>query len=341
MNNQQEDLEKKMEEKEPKSLSEDFKLFCGRAHPELGKEIADVLGVSLGKVRISTFPDSEVHAQVEESIRGKDIYIVQPTCSPVNENLMELLIMIDAFRRASAKQITAVIPYYGYSRQDRKATGREPISAKLVANLITTAGANRVVSVDLHASQIQGFFDIPVDHLTAFTVLSKYFKKKQELNNTVIVSPDVGRAKLAEKYSIFLDLPMVMMHKRREEKDDVEVVNIVGNVKGKDPIIIDDIIASGSIYKHARALVEAGSNKVSLAITHPILVGDSLERLSDSSIKEIVVTNTVPVPEEKRLGGKIKVVSIAPLLGKVIRRIHENRSVSKVFLTNRKQECEH
>lgn len=315
-------------------LGEDFRLFCGRANPELGQEVADFLGARLGKIRISTFPDSEIHAQVLESIRGDDIYIIQPTCSPVNENLMELLVMIDTFRRASARQITAVIPYYGYSRQDRKATGREPISAKLVANLITVAGVDRVVSIDLHAPQIQGFFDIPMDHLTAFSVLSSYFQQRT-LDNAVIVSPDVGRAKLAEKYSNFLGLPMVMMHKRREEKGEVEVVEIVGDVKGKDPIVIDDIIASGSIYKQAKALVNAGASPVSLAVTHPILVGKSLERLSDSSIKEIVVTNSVPVPEEKRLNGKIKIVSVAPLLGRAIRRIYQNRSVSKVFLTNR------
>lgn len=320
--------------KKQETLGENFRLFCGRANPELGKETADFLGVSLGKIRISTFPDSEVHAQIEESIRGDDIYIIQPTCSPVNENLVELLVMIDAFRRASARQITAVIPYYGYSRQDRKATGREPISAKLMANLITVAGTDRVVSIDLHVPQIQGFFDIPMDHLTAFTVLSEYFKQRS-LDNAVIVSPDVGRAKLAEKYSNFLGLPMVMMHKRRDKEGDVKVVEIVGDVKGKDPIVIDDIVASGSIYKQAKALVNAEANKVSLAITHPILVGKSLENLSDPSIKEIVVTNTVPVPKNKRLDGKIKVVSVAPLLGRVIRRIYQNRSVSKVFLTNR------
>jgi len=247
---------------------------------------------------------------------------------------MELLVMIDAFRRASAKQITAVIPYYGYSRQDRKATGREPITAKLVTNLITVAQADRVVSIDLHAPQIQGFFDIPMDHLTAVEVLSGYFRQKS-LDNAIIVSPDVGRTKLAEKYSVSLGLPMVMMHKRREEKEEVEVVEIVGDVKGKDPIVIDDIIASGSIYKQAQALVNAGANPVSLAITHPVLVGKSLERLSDPCIKEIVVTNTIPVPEYKRLDGKIKVISVAPLLGQVIMRVHQNRSVSKVFLTNR------
>lgn len=318
-----------MDETKQKKLGKDFRLFCGRAHPELGEEISSELGAALGKIHLSTFPDSEVHAQIEESIRGNDIYIIQPTCAPVNENLMELLVMIDAFRRASAKQITAVIPYYGYSRQDRKSTGREPISAKLVANLITAAQADRVVSIDLHAPQIQGFFDIPTDHLTAIETLSSYFRE-QSLENAVIVSPDVGRAKLAEKYSISLGLPMVMMHKQRKGGK-VKVVKIIGDVKGKDPIVIDDIVASGSIYKHAQALTKAGSNPISLAITHPILVGDSLKRLADDSIKEIVVTNTVPVPERKRLGGKIKVISVAPLLGKVIKSIHLNRSVSEVF----------
>lgn len=315
------------------SLGDDFRLFCGRANPDLGKEIAEILGVSLGKICISTFADSEVHVQIDESIRGKDIYIVQSTCEPVNENLMELLVMLDAFRRASAHQITAIIPYYGYARQDHKSTGREPISAKLVADLITTAGANRVVSVDLHATQIQGFFNIPMDHLTAVSILADYFKKNT-LEDAVIVSPDVGRAKLADKYTDLLHLPMALMNKRRRGVggSKVEFLEIVGDVKGKTPILIDDVIASGSISKQAEELVKAGSKEVCLAITHPVLVGPAMELLQSPAVKELIVTNTIPVPEKKRLGGKVKVLSIAPLLAKAIQRIHQNLSVSQVFI---------
>lgn len=310
----------------------DFRLFAGRANPELAKEIATILGVELGKISISTFPESEIHVQIEESIRGTDIYIIQPTCQPVNDNLMELLITIDAMKRASARQITAVIPYFGYARQDHKSTGREPISAKLVADLLTSAGANRVVSVDLHATQIQGFFNIPVDHLTAVTTLAGYFKEKQ-IENGVIVSPDVGRAKFAEKYMDILGLSLVLMHKRRSGVGGrkVEVVEIVGDVAGKTPIIIDDLIAGGSIYQQAESLVKAGANPAYISITHPVLVGEALKRLSHPSIREVVATNTIPVPPEKQLGGKIKVLSIAPLLAEAILRIHLHRSVSKVF----------
>jgi len=314
-------------------LNDNFRLFCGRANPSLGQEIAEILGICPGDIKISTFPDTELHVQIDESCRGADIYIVQSTCPPVNENLMELLVMIDAFRRASARQITAVIPYYGYARQDHKSTGREPISAKLVADLITVAGANRVISVDLHATQIQGFFSIPMDHLTAVPTLAGYFKDKKP-ENSVIVSPDVGRAKLADKYAMLLGLPMALMHKRRSGVGGgtMEVVDIVGDVKGKTPIIIDDLIASGSIIEHAKALVNAGSQPACIAVTHPVLVGKSLERLSHPAAEEVIVTNTIPVCEEKRLGGKIKVLSIAPLLAKVIQRVHQNLSVSKVFI---------
>jgi ribose-phosphate pyrophosphokinase len=315
------------------SLGDDFKLFFGRANPDLGKEIAEILSVSLGKIRISTFADSEIHVQIDESIRGKDIYIVQSTCEPVNENLMELLVMLDAFRRASARQITAIIPYYGYARQDHKSTGREPISAKLVADLITTAGANRVVSVDLHATQIQGFFNIPMDHLTAVPILANYFKENT-LEDAVIVSPDVGRAKLADKYTDILHLPMALMNKRRSGVggSKVEFLEIVGDVKGKTPIIIDDVIASGSIAKQAEELVKAGSKEAYIAITHPVLVGPAMERLQSPAVKELIVTNTIPVPEKKQLGGKVKVLSIAPLLAKAIQRIHQHLSVSQVFM---------
>ena len=316
------------------NVNRDFRLFTGRANPELGKEIGSILGVELGKIAIATFPDSEIHVQIEESIRGADIYIVQPTCEPVNDNLMELLIVMDALKRASARQITAVIPYFGYARQDHKSTGREPISAKLVANLLASAGADRIISVDLHATQIQGFFDIPFDHLTALATLASYLKEKH-VENGVIVSPDVGRAKFAEKYADLLELPMALMHKRRAGVGgtDVEVkAEIIGDVRGRTPIIIDDLIASGSIYKHADSLVTEGANPAYISITHPVLTDDSTQRLNRPSIQEIVTTNTIPVPAEKQIDGKVSVLSIAPLLAEAILRIHKHKSVSKVFL---------
>ena len=316
------------------NVNRDFRLFTGRANPELGKEIGSILGVELGKIAIATFPDSEIHVQIEESIRGADIYIVQQTCEPVNDNLMELLIVMDALKRASARQITAVIPYFGYARQDHKSTGREPISAKLVANLLASAGADRIISVDLHATQIQGFFDIPFDHLTALATLASYLKEKH-VENGVIVSPDVGRAKFAEKYADLLELPMALMHKRRAGVGgtDVEVkAEIVGDVRGRTPIIIDDLIASGSIYKHADSLVAEGANPAYISITHPVLTDDSTQRLNRPSIQEIVTTNTIPVPAEKQIDGKVSVLSIAPLLAEAILRIHKHKSVSKVFL---------
>ena len=314
-------------------LNGDIKIICGNAHPGLGQEIASILGVKLCEVHTSRFADTETHVQVEESVRGKDIFIIQPTCPPVNENLMELLITIDACRRASARQITALIPYYGYARQDHKSTGREPISAKLVADLISVAGADRVVSVDLHASPIQGFFNIPMDHLTAVPILARYFRKK-EFKDAVIVAPDAGRTKLAEKYTDILQLPMAIITKRRRGigGNDVDFYNVIGDVKGKTAIIIDDVIASGSITKEAEMLSKAGAKEVYLSITHPILVGPALERLQSPAVKELVVTNTVPVSEEKLASGKIKVLSIAPLFAKVIRYIYQNKSISNLFL---------
>ena len=313
----------------------DFRIFAGRANPGLAKDIASILGVELGKISIGTFPNSETRVQIEESIRGTDSYIIQPTSEPANENLMELLISIDAMKRASAKQITAIIPYFGYARQDHKTTGREPISAKLVADLLTTAGASRVIAIDLHVPQIQGFFDIPMDHLTAVTTLTNYFREKN-IENGVIVAPDVGRAKLAEKYTDILRLPLAIMHKRRNGKDgqDVKFVELVGDVKDKTPIIIDDEIATGgSIYEQAQALAEAGAKPAYVSITHPVLVVPAIERLQHESIQEVVTTNTIPVSGEKEelLDGKIKVLSIAPLLAEAILRVHQHRSVSQVF----------
>lgn len=311
----------------------DFRLFSGCANPSLAKEIASILGVEMGKISIGPFPNSETRVQIEESIRGTDIYLIQPTIEPANETLMELLITIDAMKRASARQITAIIPYFGYARQDHKTTGREPISAKLVANLITTAGASRVMAIDLHVPQIQGFFDIPMDHLTAITTLANYFSEKQ-IENGVIVAPDAGRAKLAEKYSQILRLPLAIMHKRRNGPDGQEVkfVELVGDVKGKTPIVIDDEIATGgSIFQQAQALAEAGAEPAYVSISHAVLVGPALERLSHPSIREVVTTNTIPIPAEKQLDGKIHVISIAPLIAEAILRVHQHRSVSQVF----------
>lgn len=261
-------------------LNNDLKIISGSANPGLSKEIAAILKVPLCDVRISRFADTETHVQIEESVRGKELFIIQPTCPPVNENLMELLITIDACKRASARQITAVVPYYGYARQDHKSTGREPISAKLVADLIATAGADRVVAVDLHAAPIQGFFNIPMDHLTAVPILASYFRKT-EFKKAVIVSPDAGRTKLAEKYIDILQLPLAIMTKRRKGigGKELELYSIMGNVNGKIAIIIDDVITSGSITRQAEMLIKAGAKEVYLSITHPVLAGPAMEKL--------------------------------------------------------------
>jgi ribose-phosphate pyrophosphokinase len=318
---------------EARRLNGNIKIISGSANPELSREIAVLLGVQLSDIRISKFADSETHVQIEESVRGKDVYIVQPTCPPVNENLMELLITVDACRRASAHQITAVVPYYGYGRQDHKSTGREPISAKLVADLIATAGADRVVSVDLHAAAIQGFFNIPMDHLTAVSILAGYFRQPQ-FKHAVVISPDAGRTKLAEKYTDILQLPLAVMAKRRKGigGKELELYNIMGDIKGKTVIMVDDVITSGSITRQVELVADAGAKEVYLSITHPILADISLGKVRSSRVKELIVTNTVPVPKEKMLDGRVKVLSVAPLLSKVIRNIHENKSISQLFL---------
>lgn len=315
------------------NLGDRFRLFSGRASPELAIEVAELLGRELCEVRFQTFDEGEVHVQIEQSVRGVDAYVIQPTSQPVNDNLVELLVLIDALRRASAATITAVIPYFGYARQDHKSTGREPITAKLVANLLTTAGADRIVSIDLHSTQIQGFFDIPVDHLTAVTTLSRYLRDNFDLSDGVIVASDVGRAKMADKYAMILELPMVVVHKRRSGVAglQVEVVDIVGDVKGKTPVLIDDVVASGSIYQQADALIEAGAQPAIISITHGVLVGEAVQLLSRPSIRAVVTTNTVPVPEPKRVNGTVRVLTIAPLLADAIARIHNRLSVSEVF----------
>lgn len=315
--------------KVPKVNSQ-LNVFTGNANPELAREICDYLKIKLGKAEVSTFSNGEIRVKIEENVRGCDVFLVQPTCSPVNEHLMELLLIIDALKRASARRITAVIPYYGYARQDRKVTGREPISAKLVANLITTAGADRILTMDLHAGQIQGFFDIPVDHLEAVNILAGYFIKKR-LKNLAVISPDVGGVTRARAFAEKLSAPLAIITKRRPQPDVSEVEEIVGDVKGKIAVMIDDmILTGGSLFHGAKALMERGAKEVYACATHPILSGNAVKRLDEAPLSEIVVTNTVPVNSEKRIP-KIKVLSVASLLGEAIKRIHEGKSISELF----------
>lgn len=314
------------------SSLEKLRIFTCNANPELAQEIADYLGIPLGNSQVIRFSDGEVQVKINESVRGKDVFLVQPTSQPANESLMELLITVDALRRASARRITAVIPYYGYARQDRKAKARDPITAKLVANLITTAGARRVLAMDLHAGQIQGFFDIPVDHLLAVPILAKYFMEKGlQGENTVVVSPDLGGVTRSRELAERLNTPLAIIDKRRPEPNVAEIMNLIGDIKGKNVIMIDDIIdTAGTITLGAKALLEEGAKDVYACCSHPVLSGPAIERLANSPIKEVIVTNSILVPQEK-LVPKIKVLSVAPLLGEAIRRIHDDLSVSCLF----------
>jgi ribose-phosphate pyrophosphokinase len=313
-------------------------IYCGSATPTLAEAVAGHLGLTLGGRELTRFPDGEVRVQLERSVRGRDIYIIQSTCAPVNEHLMELLIMIDAFHRASAGCITAIIPYYGYARQEKKTTGREPITAKLVANLITGAGANRVVAVDLHSAAIQGFFDIGMDHLTAVPLIAEYLSATYDLTDAVIVSPDTGGVKLADSYAFMLDLPLVIMHKRRAGPRDVEMHAVVGSVAGKRPIIVDDIIATGgTIRACAQALVAAGARpEIIVAATHPVFSPPVIDYLNDPLISAVVVTNTIPVPAPLLLP-KIRELSIAPLLAEAVSRLHTGRSISEYLRAHRER----
>lgn len=309
-----------------------LKIFSGNANHHLAEEIAEYLGVSVGESKVIQFSDGEIQVRINESVRGADVFVVQPTCSPVNDNIMELLIVIDALRRASAKRITAVVPYYGYARQDRKARARDPITAKLMANVITASGANRVITMDLHAGQIQGFFDIPVDHLPGVPILAEYFIGKN-LQDAVVVSPDLGGVTRARNMAerIGAGASIAIIDKRRPEPNVAEIMNIIGNVEGKPVVMIDDIIdTAGTIVQGAEALLERGAKEVYACCTHPVLSGPAIERLKASPIKEVVVTNTIPLSPEKQLD-KIKTLSVAPLLGEAIIRIHEDLSVSKLF----------
>ena len=310
----------------------ELKVFSGSAHPELTREIAAFLGVGVGQARLRRFPDSEVSFQIDENIRGTDVFIVQPTSNPVDQHLMELMIMIDAFRRSSASRITAVIPYYGYARQDRKDKPRVPISAKLVANLLSAAGANRVLTMDLHKAQIQGFFDIPVDHLFAAPAIIEYLVR-QNLGPVTMVSPDAGGAERARAYAKRLDAELAIIDKRRSEDGTAEVMNVVGNVSGRVCIISDDIIdTAGTIQKAAQALMDNGASRVLACAVHGVLSGPAIQRITAAPLDKLIVTNTIPLKGDKAACGKIHVLSVARLLAQAIRSIHEETSVSKLFV---------
>ena len=306
-----------------------LKLFTGNANHELAREIAEYIGTKLGDAQVKHFSDGEISIMIDESVRGDDVYIIQPTCTPVNDNMMELLIMIDAARRASAKRITAVLPYYGYARQDRKSRGREPITAKLVANLITQAGARRVLAMDLHAQQIQGFFDIPLDNLMGLPILADYYKHK-DTENLVVVSPDMGGVARARNLAEQIGVPLAIIDKRRPRPNVSEVMNIIGDIEGKEVILVDDMIdTAGTITNGAQALIDRGAKCVDACCTHAVLSGPAIERIEKSPIQELVTTNTIPLGDKKC--DKIKVLSVAPVIGEAILRIHNDRSVSDLF----------
>ncbi len=309
-----------------------IKVFSGSANPDLSKRIVDYLELPMGQADITRFPDGEVFVKIKENVRGCDVFVIQPTCRSANDNIMELLIMVDALKRASAERITAVIPYYGYARQDRKDQPRVSITAKLIANLITAAGANRVLTMDLHADQIQGFFDIPVDHLYAAPVLVDYIRSLQ-LDNLTVVSPDTGGIKSARNMARSLNASLAAIDKRRVTGKDIQVMNIMGDVKGRNLVIVDDIVSTaGSLTEAIKALKENGALKIYAAITHPVLVGPALERLDSSPLTELVVSDTIPLSEEaKAAKTPIKVLSVAGLLGEAIKRIKNNESVSSLF----------
>lgn len=307
-----------------------LKIFTGNSNPDLAQDIARFLGTSVGDSQVTRFKDGEISVRINETVRGAHVFIIQSTSYPTDSNLMELLIMIDAMRRASAREVAAVIPYYGYARQDRKTQPRDPVTAKLVANLITTAGADRVLTMDLHAGQIQGFFDIPSDNLRAMPILADYFAAKN-FDDVVVVSPDVGGVARAREFAHHLNCGLAIVDKRRPEPNVAEVMNIIGDIEGKTAILVDDIIdTAGTITLAAKALVERGAKEVYACCSHPVLSPPAVERLAESPLKEVVVTNSIPLHPEKRLD-KIKVLSVAPLLSEAIRRIFEELSVSKLF----------
>jgi ribose-phosphate pyrophosphokinase len=307
-----------------------LRIFSGDANRPLAEEVVHILGTTLGDLTITHLPDSEIHVQINEPVRGEDVFIIQPCASPVNTNVMELFLLIDAFRRASAANITAVVPYFPYGRQERMSKGREAISAKVIASTIEMLGASRVIYFDVHAAAIQGFFNIPVDPLSAFPTFASYFRN-QGLENAVLVSPDTGRTKLASRVSSMMNIPLVLMHKRRASFNSAKVTHVVGDIKDRIPIVIDDVIAGGSVLDSFPALLNAGARpEIHVAITHPILVGDSLKKLDVDYIKQMVVSNTIYLAPEKK-HAKIEVVSIASELAQVIELVHEEKSITPVL----------
>lgn len=311
-------------------LKNGFKMFTLNSNPELAKEMAKLLGCELGKCSVKQFSDGEVQISIEESVRGSEVFLVQSTSHPNNEHIMELLIMIDALKRASAQTINVVIPYFSYARQDRKARSREPITAKLIANLLEATGAHRVLTLDFHAPQTQGFFDIPVEHLTGIPILAEYFEKKA-LEDVVVVAPHNGGVVRARKLAKVLNAPIALIDRRRPEHDESEIMHIIGNIEGKNCIIVDDLIdTAGTITSGAAALLEKGAKSVYACCTHPVLSGPAISRIQSSVLKELVVTNTISLPEEYP-GGKIRVLSVAPLLVEAIDRVHNEKAVSPLF----------
>jgi len=307
-------------------------VFSGNANPALSSEICSELGINQSAAMIRTFSDGEIHLQVQENVRGADVFIIQPTCTPVDRNLMELLLMIDALKRASAQRITPVLPYYGYARQDRKDRPRVPISARLVAALLETAGASRVLTLDLHAAQIQGFFDVPVDHLFAMPVMIDYFKA-QGIPDLTVVSPDAGGVERARAFAKRLNSPLAIIDKRREEANVAEVMNVVGQVDGRNCLLVDDLIdTAGTLVKGAEALLEKGAKSVMACATHAVLSGPAVSRIEESELSEVVFTNSIPLSEEAKNSCRIKSLSIAPLMADAIRSIHEETSVSTLFV---------
>ena len=316
------------------SLFSSYKVFACNSHPELAEEIASIMCKPLGDLEVKQFSDGETCVNLGETVRGVDCFVIQSTCDPVNDNLMELLITIDAMKRASAGRITAVVPYYGYARQDRKAKARDPITAKLVADMIVKAGADRFITIDLHAAQIQGFFTIPVDHLISQPLLTEYYRK-QDIEDLVIVSPDHGSVPRARNMAEPLNCPIAIVDKRRPKPNVSEIMNIIGDIEGKNCVLLDDMIdTAGTITNAANAIKEMGAKSVRACATHPVLSGPAIERIEESAIDELVLLNTMPIPKEKMLD-KIKVLSVGPLFAETLTRVHCNESISKIFAGNR------
>jgi ribose-phosphate pyrophosphokinase len=311
---------------------ERIKVFTGNANPSLAADVCECLGIEAGEISLKTFSDGEIQLQILENVRGVDAFAIQPTCTPVETHMFELLLMIDALKRASAGRITAVLPYYGYARQDRKDRPRVPISAKLIASLLERAGADRILSLDLHAAQIQGFFDIPVDHLFAAPVMIEHFRATA-LPNVTVVSPDAGGVERARAFAKRLNAPLAIIDKRREQANVAEVMNIIGDVQGRNCIMVDDLIdTAGTLVKGAEALLKVGAESVSACATHPVLSGPAVQRIEESQIKEVVVTNSIPLKPEARQCERLRALSVAPLLARAIQSIHEGGSISTLFV---------